>query len=190
MKVLLLLGACVGALAMTAAAGAQPPQPSGFGATVESPPVVTKLTTAQAKALGVPAQLAPGARTGLKQIDAGIAAPNGGCGACINSCWTANYRIGGDTSTGSYFENFQPLWCGNGAWITYLDMSRHWQTVSMWYSADGEAGPWVDGGCVGCTSIRPVVYGYFTWHPVILPASHTTIRLAVWLQAYGSAAWG
>jgi hypothetical protein len=188
MKLLLFLTVCASALVITTGALAAAPQPAPdpFGNRTAEPLVVQPLTGPQARKLGVPAALLPGARS-----DHGGTSPNasGPCGACINTCWTATFRQGGNSSTGSYYENDNPVWCGNGSWITYADISRHWQSVSMWYSADGEAGPWFDGGCVGCTSIHFSLYGNFSWHPPILPVSHSTVYLGVWLQAYGSAAY-
>lgn len=189
MKVLLVVAASAVALAFASgASAAQPSKPGGPSAE----PDVVKLTAAQAKRLGVPDAFLPGTKP-LPGIDSvGLPSPTavGPCGACINTCWVATgFRAGDDTTTGSYWENSNPVWCGNGAWITYADISRHWQSVSMWYSADGEAGPWFDGGCVGCSSIHFTVYGYFTWHPPFIPASHNTARLGIWLQAYGSAAY-
>jgi hypothetical protein len=194
MKLLFLAAASAIAfvLAATAQAQASPvlqPAP-GFAATVNSPIAVAQLTAVQAKSLGVPdaylpgRRLQPGLATGLNTIRP--------CGACIQYCWTAAtvFHTGDDTLTGSYWENSVPVWCGNGSWITYVDPGRHWQTVTMWYSADGEAGPWIDAGCVGCSSVHYTLYGYFTWHPPGLPASHSTARLGVWLQAYGSASYG
>lgn len=190
MKLLLAAASAVVALGLTAGAPAAPPpaQQDGFSGVHEAPFKVKKLTPGEARKLGVPDTLLPG-----KQVTTG-AAPDvvalSGCGACINTCWTTTTRTGDDTSTGSYWLYDRPTWCGNGAWITYRNASTHFQTVSMWYSADGQAGPYWDGGCVGCTSTHFTLYGYFTWHPPVLPASHSTVRLGVWLQAYGSAAYG
>jgi hypothetical protein len=191
MKVLLLLAACATALALTATASAAPkPQPGdGFAtAPVNAPFTVKELSASEARSLGVPKSSLPGVKAADRAGGASTYAA-GPCGACIVTCWTVLTHTGTDTSTGSYWENVQPVWCGNGSWITYADVSRHWQTVSIWYSADGESGPWFDGGCVGCTSIHYTVYGYFSWHPPIWPGSHTTVRLGVWLQAYGAAAY-
>jgi hypothetical protein len=187
MKAMLVAAASAALLAFAAAAQAAPAPVPGASANPQASVDVAKLTAAQAKKLGVPDAFLPGASGGR-----GGASPDamGPCGACINTCWVVNsFHTGSDTSTGSYWEHAAPVWCGNGAWITYLDISRHWQSVSMWYSADGETGPWVDGGCIGCTSIHFTIYGYFTWHPIVLPPSHSTLRLGVWLQAYGAAAY-
>jgi len=191
MKLVLAAAAVVAALAAAAVAQAAPPasHDDPFATTQVVGLDVTQLSAAQARRLGVPDAVLPG--TAARSSGVGAVAPSslGPCGACINTCWTTTYRAGADTYTGSYWENDQPVWCGNGSWITYLDVSRHWQSVSIWYSADGEAGPFVDGGCVGCVSIHFTVYGYVTWHPPWWPASHTTIRLALWLQAYGAASY-
>ena len=190
MKVLLTAAAAVAALAFAASAAAAPVQPGGFTIAPDDPVAVTTLSVDDASRLGVPKAFLPG-KTPLPGL--GLAATNamGSCGACINTCWVANaFHTGSNTSTGSYWENDAPVWCGNGSWITYADASKHWQTVSMWYSADGESGPFWDGGCIGCVSDHFTIYGYTTWHPPFLPASHTTLRLGVWLQAYGSAAYG
>jgi hypothetical protein len=192
MKALMVAAASAVVLAFAAAAQASPapapaPAPAPFAAPQDAAITLTKLNAAQARKLGVPAAFLPGSSGGK-----GGASPDamGPCGACINTCWVADgLHTGSNTSTGSYWENASPVWCGNGAWITYLDVGRHWQSVSMWYSADGESGPFIDGGCIGCTSIHFTVYGYFTWHPIVLPASHSTLRLGAWLQAYGSAAY-
>ena len=197
MKLLLTAAAAVAALAFAATAAASSVQPAGIGAFSEVPDsapfAVTALSPDAARSLGVPKAFLPGT-TPLPGLAAGgLATTNamGSCGACINTCWTINaLHTGSNTTTGSYWENDQPVWCGNGAWVTYSDVSRHWQTVSMWYSADGESGPYYDGGCVGCASIHFTLWGYTSWHPPIGPVSHTTLRLAAWLQAYGAAAYG
>jgi hypothetical protein len=187
MKLITPLAAGLAALAFASGAAAAPPaQQDGFAGRHDDALVVKKLTTGEARKLGVPDALLPG-----KKADAGVALPAaiGSCGACIQTCWTGTFRTGDNTTTGNYWEYENPVWCGNGAWITYADISRHWQYVSMWYSADGEAGPWFDGGCVGCVSIHFTIYGYVSWHPPVWPVSHTTLRLGVWLQAYGSAGY-
>ena len=190
MKLMLAVAVGLAALALASGASAAPPaQQDGFAGTHGEAFVVKKLTAGEAKKLGVPDALLPG-----KKVDAAPAAalsPSaaGPCGACIVTCWTATFRSGDNTTTGSYWEYENPVWCGNGSWITYADVTRHWQYVSMWYSADGEAGPWFDGGCVGCSSIHFTIYGYFSWHPPVFPVSHTTLRLGVWMQSYGSAAY-
>jgi hypothetical protein len=192
MKLLLVLGAAVTALVLTATAPAAPPvQPDAVTAPVDVPFAVTELTAVQAKNLGVPRAFLPGTPTSPVVRLGGMPRTNGNCGACINTCWVVNaFHTGSNTSTGNYWENAEPVWCGNGAVITYADISRHWQTTTMWYSPDGEAGPWFDGGCVGCTSIHFTVFGYFSWHPAVISyVTHTTARLGVWLQAYGSAAY-
>ena len=189
MKLLLIAAAACAALASAAGATAAPVLPQG-GLTVapDGPIAVSTLSPAEAGRLGVPKAFLPG-KTPLPDLATTTAM--GSCGACINTCWTINaLHTGSNTTTGSYWENDQPVWCGNGAWITYSDVSRHWQTVSMWYSADGESGPYYDGGCVGCASIHFTLWGYTSWHPPIGPVSHTTLRLAAWLQAYGAAAYG
>jgi hypothetical protein len=190
MKLIAAVAASIAALAVASGAGAAPPAPQqdGFAGTHAGSFKVKKLTPGEAKKLGVPDALLPG-----QTVDSNVTAPSpdalGPCGLCINTCWVTTFRTGDDTTTGSYWEYDNPVWCGNGSWITYADVSRHWQYVSIWYSADGEAGPWFDGGCVGCTSIHFTLYGYFSWHPPIWPVSHTTLRLGVWMQAYGSAAY-
>ena len=191
MKVLLTAAAAVAVLALVANAGAVPTQPGGApGAVSDGALAVSTLSRDEAKNLGVPKAFLPGT-TPLPV--AGLATPNalGSCGACINTCWVGSgMRTGANTSTGSYWENDSPVWCGNGAWVTYADASKHWQTVTMWYSADGESGPFWDGGCIGCASTHFTIYGHTTWHPPFLPPSHTTLRLGIWLQAYGSASYG
>lgn len=190
MKLITALAAALAALALASGASAAPPvaQQDGFAGAHAASFTVKKLTPGEARKLGVPEALLPG-----KTVDARVAAPLpdalGPCGLCIQTCWVTTFRTGDNTATGSYWEYDNPVWCGNGSWITYADISRHWQSVSIWYSADGEAGPWFDGGCVGCVSIHFTVYGYFTWHPPVWPASHTTLRLGVWMQAYGAAAY-
>ena len=186
MKLMLL--AAVGAVVLAFAAAANAASPAGFTATSLAPVAVTQLTAVQARALGVPDAFLPG----TKPFAGAIASPSavGPCGACINTCWVVDhFHAGSDTSTGSYWENAAPVWCGNGSWITYLDTNRHWQSSSIWYSTEGEAGPWTDGGCLGCASIHFTVYGNFAWHPPFAYTSYTTVRLGVWLQAYGSASY-
>jgi hypothetical protein len=200
MKLVLAALACAVALAAAAAAAAAPPagkqQQDPFAHAQPAPFSVVTLTRSEAQSLGVPDEVLPGTVSTLAPAGAetrgGVASPDSvaPCGACINTCWTTTFRTGDNTSTGSYWEYDNPTWCGNGSWITYADISRHWQSVSMWYSADGEAGPWFDGGCAGCVSIHFTLYGYFSWHPPVFPVSHTTIRLGVWMQAYGAAAYG
>lgn len=191
----LLFVAAAAAVVLAAASGAQAarpaPQPDGFASTRSTALPVVQLSAAQARSLGVPDAFLPGTGSPLAPHVRGGVTPDAvsPCGACINTCWTSTYGVGANTSTGSYWEYDQPVWCGNGSWITYLDAGRHWQYVSIWYSADGEAGPFVDGGCVGCVSIHFTLYGYFTWHPPVWPPSHSTLRLGLWLQAYGSAAF-
>lgn len=189
MKVLLTAAAAVVALALASVAAASPAQPGpAFTVVPDGAIAVNTLSLDQARQLGVPKAFLPGA---VPMPGIATTSSMGSCGACINTCWTINaLHTGSNTSTGSYWENDQPIWCGNGAWITYSDISRHWQSVSMWYSADGESGPYYDGGCVGCTSIHFTLWGYTSWHPPIGPVSHTTLRLAAWLQAYGSASYG
>ena len=189
MKLLLFLTVCASALVIATGALAAAPQPAPdpFGSEATTPLVVQQLTGPQARKLGVPAASLPGTRS-----DRGGPSPNasGPCGVCINTCWTTTYRAGASTSTGDYYENDSPVWCGNGSWITYADVTRHWQSVTMWYSADGDSGPWFDGGCAGCSSIHFSLYGNFSWHPPILPVSHHFVYLGVWLQAYGAASYG
>ena len=187
MKVLLFLTACASALVAAATAAAAAPQPGQdpFATSASMPFAIHEITAPQARKLGVPAGSLPGTRSDRPSTSA--LAP---CGMCINTCWTSTYRAGASTSTGDYFENDSPVWCGNGSWITYADVSRHWQSVTMWYSADGDSGPWFDGGCAGCTSIHFSLYGNFSWHPPILPVSHHFVYLGVWLQAYGAASYG
>jgi hypothetical protein len=192
MKLILL--AAVGAIVLAFAAAANAASPSGFTAAPLAPLAVTQLTASQAKTLGVPDAFLPGTKSVVAAPLAGaIASPTaaGPCGACINTCWVADhFHAGSDTATGSYWENASPVWCGNGSWITYVDTSRHWQSTSIWYSPEGEAGPWTDGGCLGCGSIHFTIYGNFAWHPPFGYVSYTTARLGVWLEAYGSAAYG
>jgi hypothetical protein len=189
MKTLIIAAASAVALLLVSPSHAVPPaqQQDGFAGAHDAPFVAKKLTPGEAKKLGIPDALLPG-----KNVQ-GAAGPSptavGPCGLCINTCWTTTFHTGDNTTTGSYWENDSPVWCGNGSWITYADIGRHWQSVSMWYSADGEAGPWFDGGCVGCSSIHFTIYGYFSWHPPIWPVSHSTLRLGVWMQAYGAAAY-
>jgi hypothetical protein len=198
MKLVLAATACAVVLAGAAAAAAAPPaqrQQDPFAHAQPAPFTIVTLSRSQAQSLGVPDAFLPGSASPLAPSGAesrgGTVSPDavGPCGACINTCWTTTFRTGDNTTTGGYWEYDNPTWCGNGSWITYADISRHWQWVSMWYSADGEAGPWFDGGCVGCASIHFTVYGYFSWHPPVLPISHTTLRLGVWMQAYGAAAY-
>ena len=190
MKLITAIAAIVAALSVASGAPAAPPaaQQDGFAGTHAEAFTVKKLTPGEARKLGVPDGLLPG-----KTVDSRVTAPLpdalGPCGLCIQTCWVTTFRTGDNTTTGSYWEYDNPVWCGNGSWITYADVTRHWQSVSIWYSADGEAGPWFDGGCVGCVSIHFTVYGYFTWHPPIWPPSHTTLRLGVWMQAYGAASY-
>ena len=190
MKLMTVIAAGLAALALASGGAAAPPdaQQDGFAGAHQEPFAIKKLSQGEARRLGVPEALLPG-----RAVDSRVSTPVtdalGPCGACINTCWVTTFHTGDNTSTGSYWENDSPVWCGNGSWITYADVSRHWQTVSMWYSADGEAGPWFDGGCVGCVSIHFTVYGYFSWHPPVWPVSHTTLRLGVWMQAYGAAAY-
>ena len=201
MKLVLAAAAGVAALmaalvtaAGSSAASTQEPQPDPFAGTQPAAVVIKKLSPGEAKKLGVPDAYLPGTRSPALPAAPGVAAPSPSattpCGSCINTCWTTTFHTGSNTTTGSYWENDNPVWCGNGSWITYADITRHWQSVSIWYSADGEAGPWFDGGCVGCSSIHFTLYGYFTWHPPFgYPPSHTTVRLGVWMQAYGAAAY-
>jgi hypothetical protein len=189
MKLLLIAAATAVMLVFAVGAHAASPaqQQDPFASTQDAPFVVKKLTPGEARKLDVPDALLPG-----KSVTTG-ASPLalGPCGACINTCWTTTFRAGDSTWSGSYYENDNATWCGNGSWITYSDITRHWQSVSMWYSADGEAGPWFDGGCVGCVSLHFTAYGNFSWHPPLgVPVSHTTARLGVWMQAYGAAAYG
>jgi hypothetical protein len=198
MKLVFVAAAVAAALVTAAGSPAAPPkqqQPDPFAGTRPAAATVAKLTPSEAKKLGVPDAYLPGTRSpALPAATAAgvIPSPSAAtpCGLCINTCWVTTFHNGSNTTTGSYWENDNPVWCGNGSWITYADITRHWQSVSIWYSADGEAGPWFDGGCVGCSSIHFTLYGYFTWHPPFgYPPSHSTVRLGVWMQAYGGAAY-
>jgi hypothetical protein len=43
----------------------------------------------------------------------------GGCGVCLVQCWQGWGGYGWQDSSGHAWLIHHPLWCGNGAWITY-----------------------------------------------------------------------
>jgi hypothetical protein len=153
------------------AAGPEPSRPA-FPAPTVGPTVtvgpVQRLTVAAARQLGAPT----------------IAAA--GCGSCITTCWTTTVQYGASDWSGSYWLRHRPLWCGNGATLSYV--GGGWdEYVSGWYSPGPLYGPWSVGGCPnGCGSYSQRASGKFTGHtPLIGFCQSITLSFQDTVYAWG-----
>lgn len=113
------------------------------------------------------------------------AAAAAGCGACLNTCWTATTRSGPSDWSGAVFIYQHLYWCGNGAQVTYGSVYQtYWQ--SGWYRVDTAYGPWWSGGCIGCGSLRASGYILWDWNtPLIGLPSTGTSHLDSTVYAWG-----
>jgi hypothetical protein len=84
-------------------------------------------------------------------------------GGGLPGCWRAYIDIGENNLPGSWHHRFNPLWCGNGSIVTYVDPSWHYQTTSGLYSTHGVS-RWHIGGCVGCYIVRYHAQARFGFH--------------------------
>lgn len=107
------------------------------------------------------------------------------CGACIVSCWGATWRGGFDDLSGHAYLYQHDTWCGNGAAVTYAQVSQTYDQ-SGWFSISSTNGPWWSGGCIGCGYI--MASGYMMWAESIphLFTSTGTTWVNVGMYAYGS----
>ena len=77
---------------------------------------------------------------------------DGGGGGGAAGCWYFPASHGENHWYGSWRHVFQPVWCGNGYAITYVDPAYHYQSAGGLYGAQGTS-RFRTGGCVGCGSI-------------------------------------
>jgi hypothetical protein len=78
------------------------------------------------------------------------------------ACWYTEMAEGGSAYGGSYYEHWNPTWCGNGSTLSSVDRSNHYQTVSQWWTAQGETPIQTKTGCAsGCTNMVSWILGHF-----------------------------
>lgn len=75
-------------------------------------------------------------------------------GVSPNYCWYGEFAEGNDSGFGAtYYEHWNPTWCGNGSTLTSVNLSNHYQTTTGAWSATGETGIAHKTGCSnGCTN--------------------------------------
>ena len=118
-----------------------------------------------------------------------MAPVDGGGGGGAPGCWYFPASQGESHWYGSWRHVFQPVWCGNGYAITYVDPAYHYQSASGLYGGQGTS-RFRTGGCVGCGSISYHALANFSFN-LYGATSHMTRD--IWITLYPSGGfvdWG
>jgi hypothetical protein len=107
------------------------------------------------------------------------------CGACIVQCWGATTRSGSSDWSGHAYIYQHLVWCGNGAIVTYGQVSQSYEQAG-WYVITATYGPWWSGGCLGCSNLQASGYILWDWRtPLVNVHSSGTSWLNTTVWAYG-----
>jgi hypothetical protein len=156
----------------------------GNGGRAESAPVAVPPAVVSGPTRLAPRDYPAGADGTAPDSD-GVASPNGDCGACIVTCWTAATRAGSGGWSGHVYIYQHLTWCGNGAVVTYGSVWQSYEQVG-WYEIGGEFGPWWSGGCLGCASLSSSGYILWNWTAPVIDVNHSgTTYLNSTMYAYG-----